>query len=133
MSERSAQNRAVISRALRNRALRRVEIAYGLFVGAEWAVWVAFLVYGYIHGGASSTMTIALVQVVPTAILSPLLGMLSNRYGPGRVLFASYLCQAAFMIAACAQIALSAPRWTAHLMSSPPRTCSPVGARAHGS
>jgi MFS family permease len=112
VSERSAGNRAVIFRALRNRALRRVEIAYGLLIGAEWAVWVAFLVYGYTHGGASSTMTIALVQVVPTAFLSPLLGMLSDRYGPGRALFASYLAQAGFMIAACAEIALNAPRWT---------------------
>jgi hypothetical protein len=22
-------------------------VAYGLFFGAEWAVWIAFLVYGY--------------------------------------------------------------------------------------
>ncbi|MGA2530109.1 MAG: MFS transporter [Acidimicrobiales bacterium] len=112
MSEAFARNRAVISLALRNRALRRVEIAYGLFVGAEWAVWVAFLVYGYTHGGASAGMTIALVQVVPTAVLSPLLGMLTGRYGSGRVLFAGYVALTAFLIAACAQIALGAPRWS---------------------
>ncbi len=117
MSERSARNRAVISRALRNRSLRRVELAYGLFIGAEWAVWVAFLVYGYTHGGASAAMTIALLQVVPTAILAPVLGMLGSRHGPKRVLFAGYLAETVAMVAACLLIQLSAPRWTVFAVS----------------
>ena len=117
MGGRSAQKRAVISRAFRNRSLRRVELAYGLFVGAEWAVWIAFLVYGYIHGGASGATTIALLQVVPTALLAPVLGMLSNRHGPKQVLLASYLGEAASMASACALIAVNAPRWTIFALS----------------
>ena len=117
MSERSARNRAVISRALRNRSLRRVELAYGLFIGAEWAVWVTFLVYGYTHGGASAAMTIALLQVVPTAILAPVLGMLGSRYGAKRVLFSGYLAETAAMVAACMLIQLSAPSWTVFAIS----------------
>jgi len=117
MSGRSASKRAVIARAFRNRALRRVEIAYGLAVGAEWAVWIAFLVYGYTRGGPSGAMTIALVQVVPTALLAPGLGMLAGRYRAGRVLLAGYLLEAASMVAAAALIAIEAPRWTVFAVS----------------
>jgi Na+/melibiose symporter-like transporter len=112
VSERSAQARAVVSRALRNDLLRRVVLAYGLFFGAEWAVWIAFLVYGYTHGGASGAMTIALVQVLPSAVLAPVLGTLSDRCRPGRVLCAGYLAEAASMIAAAALIEIAAPRLT---------------------
>ena len=115
---RSARDNALfISRAFRNRSLRRVELAYGLFVGAEWAVWIVFLVYGYTHGGASAATTIALLQVVPTALLAPVLGMLSDRHGPKQVLLAGYVGEAASMAAACALIALGAPRWTVFILS----------------
>jgi hypothetical protein len=103
---------AVITRALRNKALRRVEIAYGLAVGAEWAVWIAFLVFGYTHGGPSAAMTIALVQVVPTAVLAPTLGLLASRFRVGRVLLAGYLMEMATLVTACALIALKAPNWS---------------------
>jgi predicted MFS family arabinose efflux permease len=112
MSKRGVARRAVIWRALRNRALKRVEIAYGLAVGAEWSVWIAFLVFGYTHGGPSGAMTIALVQVIPTALLAPALGLLASRYRAGRVLLAGYLIEAASLVAACALIVLAAPEWS---------------------
>src|ERR1700688_2025245 len=112
MSQVRLTRRAIISRALRNRSLRRVEIAYGLAVGAEWAVWIAFLVYGYTHGGPSGAMTIALVQVVPTAVFPPGLGMLASRYSAGRVLLAGYLVETVTLVAAWALIALVAPKWS---------------------
>ena len=118
MSERRLARRAVISRALRNRSLRRVEIAYGLAVGAEWAVWIAFLVYGYTRGGPSAAMTIALVQVVPTALLAPALGLLASRYRVGRVLLAGYLVEAATLVVAGALIALGAPRWSVFVIAA---------------
>jgi MFS family permease len=111
MSERSAQARAIVSRAFRNESLRRVVLAYGLFFGAEWAVWISFLVYGYTHGGASAAMTIALVQVLPSAVLAPLFGAISDGYRPGRVLFAGYLAEAAAMVAACVLITVAAPKY----------------------
>jgi MFS family permease len=112
VSERSGGARLVISAAFRNRFLRRVELAYGLFIGAEWAVWISFMVYAYTHGGASGATAIALVQVVPCALFAPLLGTLGDRYRPGRVLFAGYMLQAVAMVAAAVLVALDAPRWT---------------------
>ena len=51
--------------ALRNPALRRVLAAYLLFNIAEWAIWIALLVWGYGVGGVRGSSAIALVQLVP--------------------------------------------------------------------
>jgi MFS-type transporter involved in bile tolerance (Atg22 family) len=107
--ERWRQVAAVARLAARNRALRRLELAFAAFNGAEWGVWVAILVYGYAHGGANGAAAIALIQLIPSAVLAPSLATLADRKRPGRVLLASYLAMAASMGAVAAAIALSAP------------------------
>ena len=99
----------VLALGVRNRALRRVELAFAAFNGAEWGVWVAILVYGYGHGGATGSALIALVQLVPSALLAPSLASLADRHRPGRVLLAGYLAQSIAMAAVAAAIAGSAP------------------------
>src|SRR5262249_30939919 len=99
----------VLRLAARNRALRRLELAFGAVNGAEWGVWVALLVYGYGHGGATGSAAIALIQLLPAALLAPSLATLADRNRPGRVLLAGYLAQAASMALIAAAIALSAP------------------------
>jgi MFS family permease len=100
---------SVIALAARNRGLRRVELAFAAFNGAEWGVWVALLVYAYGHGGATGSALIALVQLVPSALLAPALASLADRHRPGRVLLAGYLAEAAAMAAVAGAMALSAP------------------------
>ncbi|HEX2589033.1 MAG TPA: MFS transporter [Gaiellales bacterium] len=107
--ERVRQVAAVARLAARNRRLRRLELAFAAFNGAEWGVWVAILVYGYAHGGANGAAAIALIQLIPSAVLAPSLAALADRKRPGRVLLASYLAMAASMGAVAAAIALSAP------------------------
>lgn len=107
--DRVRQVLGVVRLAARNRALRRLELAFAAFNGAEWGVWVAILVYGYGHGGATGSAAIALIQLIPAALLAPSLATLADRRRPGRVLLASYLAMAASMGAVAAAIALSAP------------------------
>ena len=40
--------------ALRRSELRRVVLAFGLSVTAEWALWIGLLVYAYDRGGSTT-------------------------------------------------------------------------------
>ena len=76
----------VFGTAFHNRSLRRVELAWLAFNGAECGVWITLLVYAYTHGGAAAASLIALVQLVPCIFVAPYLGAFTDRARAGRVL-----------------------------------------------
>ncbi|HTZ09104.1 MAG TPA: MFS transporter, partial [Acidimicrobiales bacterium] len=121
MRERTSARRAVFSSAFTNGALRRIAVSYGCFIGAEWAVWLALLVFAYEHGGTSASALMALVQLVPSALLGPVLGALADHRRPGRVLVLGAAVQAASMAAVATAMALGAP--TAVAFALAPATC----------
>ncbi len=100
---------SVFATTMRNRALLRLELAWAAYNGAEWAVWVALLVYAYGVGGATASGLMALVQLIPCMFLAPYLGALADRRRPGRVLLAAYLLQGVAMAGAATAMALGAP------------------------
>jgi MFS family permease len=106
---REASVAAVFKTTMRNGSLLRLELAWAAYNGAEWAVYVALLVYAYGIGGATASGLMALVQLVPCIFLSPYLGALTDRRRPGRVLLVAYLMQGTAMAGAAAAMALGAP------------------------
>lgn len=88
---RLAATRRVIVAVLRNPALRRLLAAFLAFNAVEFGAWVAILLYAYDAIGPASVGVVALVQLVPFAIVAPVSAALGDRYPRQRVLGAAYL------------------------------------------
>jgi hypothetical protein len=108
----------VVIGVLRNRELRRVELAFAGFSMAEWGVWIAMLVYAYGRGGATTAGIVALAQLVPAALFAPLGAALADSRRPTSVLTAAYLGQAAAMAATAAVLLGHGPPLAAYALAA---------------
>ena len=101
---RLAASAGAFGAVLRNPALRRVELAFLAFNLTEWAIWVAILVFAYGHGGAGEVALVAVIQLVPAAVVAPIAASFGDRYPRERVLLTAYLLQAAVAAAIMAAL-----------------------------
>jgi Na+/melibiose symporter-like transporter len=102
-----------ITRAFRgvlaNRDLRRVELAFACFNAVEYGVWIALLVFAFQRGGATEASLVAVIQLVPAALVAPPASVLADRRRPVRVLAGAYLVQAIGLTASALAMAAGAP------------------------
>lgn len=99
----------VLRRLVGNGALRRVLPAFFLFNAAEFGTWVAILIYAYERTGPVSVGVVALVQLVPAALLAPAAASLGDRYPRERVLTFGYAIQAIAMLTTAMTMLANAP------------------------
>jgi MFS family permease len=97
-----------------NRELRLVELAFAAFNAAEWATWIAMLVYAYGRGGTTEAAIVATVQLVPAAIVAPIASTFGDRRRPGRVLLAGYVAQCAALATTAAVLLGDGHAWLAY-------------------
>ncbi len=72
----------------RNPELRRAQAAFFAAWTAEWAVTVVLAVYAYGRGGAREVGVVALVRVLPAAVVAPLATQYADRWPREKVLVA---------------------------------------------
>ncbi|MDV3221574.1 MFS transporter, partial [Intrasporangium sp.] len=100
---------AVTRAALRSGRLRRVVTAFLVFSIVEWATWIAILVWAFEQGGLRSSSLIALVQLVPAALLAPVIAAWSGRRRPVTALVTGYAAQGVAFSATGAALIAGAP------------------------
>src|SRR6184192_3479 len=83
---RPSQLVATLAAAGRNENVRRVELAWGAAIAAEWAHLVALGVFAYQGGGAAAVGIAGLVRLLPAAIVAPAAASLGDRFPRDRVL-----------------------------------------------
>lgn len=110
--------RSVLLSALRNSGLRRAIAAFFFFNAAEWATWIAILVWAFNRGGATDAGLIALAQLVPAAIVAPFGSVIGDRMPRNRALALGYGLQSLTMMATGIALASAVSPWLIALMSS---------------
>ena len=71
--------------------VRRVQLAWGAAITAEWAHFVALGVFAYEQGGTSAVGVAGLVRLLPAALLAPFAASLGDRFRRERFLLAMML------------------------------------------
>jgi MFS family permease len=99
---RAAQAVAALVAAVRNANVRRVELAWGAAIGAEWAHFVALGVYAYEHGGTSAVGVAGLVRLLPAAAVAPFAASFGDRFRRERLLLAVSLLGSGALAASAA-------------------------------
>ena len=85
---RPAQVVSALGAAARNENVRRVELAFGAAIAAEWAHFVALGVFAYDEGGPSAVGIAGLVRLLPAAFVAPFAAALGDRFRRERFLLA---------------------------------------------
>ena len=85
---RPAQAVGALGAVMRSRNLRRVELAWGGSIAAEWAHFVALGVFAYDAGGTRAVGIAGLVRLLPAALVAPFASSLGDRFRRERLLFA---------------------------------------------
>jgi predicted MFS family arabinose efflux permease len=89
--------------------LRRIELAFAGFNMAEYASWIAILVFAYDRGGATMAAFVATIQLIPAGIIAPFAAYAGDRFRRDRVLVAGYVAQAVSLAATATALLAHAP------------------------
>ncbi len=116
----------------RNPAMRRVVGGFFLFTMGEWATWLAIVVFAFDRGGPTEAGLIGFAVSAPSILVAPGASLLGDRWPRARVLFGSYVVQAATM-AATALALLLGPALLAYGLAIAVTTLISLGRPAVGS
>jgi MFS family permease len=85
----------VMRAVLRSVALRRVMVAFLLYVSVQYATWVAVLLWAYHAVGPAGVGVVALLLLFPPGVFAAVAASVVDRYPAQRVLLGGYIATAA--------------------------------------
>ncbi len=93
---------------LHSPGLRRAQLAFGAMWAGEWAATVTISVIAYRDGGAAAVGLVAVIRMVPAALIAPLAAALADRHRRDTVLVVVGLLRAAALAGAAGLVAAEA-------------------------
>ena len=114
---------ASLGTVARNESIRRVELAWGAAVAAEWAHFVALGVFAFEAGGAGAVGIAGLARLLPAAIAAPVAASLGDRFPRERFLLVLSLVWAA-ALAGSAVAAVAGYRLPVYALAAVVGLCS---------
>lgn len=101
-----------------NERLRRLELAWSGSILGQWGYEVALAVFAYRAGGAAAVGAVALIRLLPSALVAPFAALLGDRYRRDRVMVAADLVRAGAMAGAAAAVFAHAPAAVVYALAS---------------
>jgi MFS family permease len=100
-----------------NEDLRRLELAWSGSIIGQWGYEVALAVFAYRAGGATAVGLVALVRLLPAAVVAPFAALLGDRFRRKRIMVAADLARASAMAGAAAAVFGGAPAATVYALA----------------
>jgi MFS family permease len=88
-----------LAAVFRNPGLRNLELSWGALSIATWSYMIALSVYAFDFGGATAVGIVALIRLLPGAIVSPLAGLVSDKHSRRAVLCLSTTLATSILVA----------------------------------
>ncbi|TML54194.1 MAG: MFS transporter [Actinobacteria bacterium] len=102
----------------RNRALRRLQLAWAGSIIGTWAYSVAIVVYAYHQGGASAVGLVGLIRFLPAAFAAPFTSVLGDRLRRVPVMLCADLLRALALGAMAACVLGGAPAGAVYALAA---------------
>jgi predicted MFS family arabinose efflux permease len=106
VGRRLAEGGAALASNLRRPDLRRAQLAFGSAYAAEWSFTVALGVVAFRDGGATAVGIVALIRMLPSALVAPFATAVADRVRRDRVLIWIGVMRAAAVAAAAVVMAV---------------------------
>src|SRR5919205_4198636 len=109
VSRRVGESLRAFGAVFANADLRRLELAWSGSVIGQWGYEVALAVFAYRAGGAAAVGLVALVRLLPAAVVAPFAALLGDRFRRRRIMVAADLVRVSAMGGAAAAVFAGAP------------------------
>ncbi|HEX6490290.1 MAG TPA: MFS transporter [Gaiellaceae bacterium] len=114
---RLSESLRVFAAVFRNEDLRRLELAWSGSIIGQWGYEVALAVFAYRAGGAVAVGIVAVVRLIPAAVIAPLAALLGDRFSRKRIMVSADLVRACAIAGAAAAVFEGAPAATVYALA----------------